>query len=429
DGNLLRDNTLYRNYNGLTVESSARNALVNNIVRQNNNGINFDDARRNHAINNTAFNNIKGIYLFLSENNTILGNTIAENYVGILITVSSLNALSHNTVTNNSAYGIQISAMWRDIWPDYEEEDASHGNMVWLNVVAASGEANGYDDDEGNQWDNGAIGNYWGDFSGEDERPRDGIGDHPYAIAGGAGAQDRFPLVGFPSSDHFPPRIDHPHDIFLEENTRGHTLTWHASDANPDAFMLWRNGIGIENGTWQGGQLAFKIDSLALGLGVHNFTLWINDTSGYWAHDTVHVIVTNTKIAASPQIIMIAAGVAIICAGVLIISTIKAREQQNLERLSQEIKLMVQQFQETVNGIIPPTDLQELREVSQTIHPQFEKCKAAISTARSHAVQKWLPAFLRADLVPLERLATQMNSTYTEFTRAYLKWVEELMDE
>ncbi|MFX0114215.1 MAG: right-handed parallel beta-helix repeat-containing protein, partial [Candidatus Hodarchaeota archaeon] len=263
DSNFLSTNNLYNNYNGLMVESSANNTFTNNTVHRNDNGIYFIDSGSNQLINNIVFRNFRGIQLLRSEDNIIFGNAIDVNYQGILLRHSDFNTLSYNYIKNSSLYGIQISL--------------STSNILWFNVLALNDEANAYDSSNRNQWDNGALGNYWDDYLGEDENPRDGIGDNPYAIPGEGGTQDHFPLMDLPGSDPFPPFINHPADIIYEENTRGNTINWQASDANPDAFMLWRNGICIKNGTWPGGQLIFKIDSLLFG--VHNFTVRINDTS------------------------------------------------------------------------------------------------------------------------------------------------------
>lgn len=47
--------------------------------------------------------------------------------------------------------------------------------------VISNGWENAFDDGVDNQWDNGAIGNYWSDYSGKDTND-DGIGDTPYTI-------------------------------------------------------------------------------------------------------------------------------------------------------------------------------------------------------------------------------------------------------
>lgn len=417
DSNFLHDNNIYSNYNGLFVEASEYNTLANNVVHQNDIGIDFADSRSNQVIDNTVFDNFWGIYLVRSDENIIFGNTIDENGRGVQLEYSSFNTFDHNSITNSSEYGILILS--------------STNNLLWANVLAVNGKANAYDSGERNKWDNGAIGNYWDDYIGEDKSPRDGIGDTPYGVAGYAGAQDRFPLIGLPGSESLPPRIDHPPDIVYEENTRGHTITWQTFDANPDSFMLWLNGISIENGSWQGGQLVFKIDRLPFG--VHNFTLGVNDTSGDWSHDTIHVTVTNPKIAASSFIIMIATGTAMLSIGTLVasrgFSRRKTGQRRDLKRQLQQINLQLQQFQKVVNSLSPPATLQELGEILQDVHPRFERCKSTINENRLAMTRKWLPSFLRPDVAPLERLVRSLNETYTQFTQQYLKWAEELMDE
>ena len=65
-------------------------------------------------------------------------------------------------------------------------------SVVWNNNLVANS-LQAYDDG-GNAWDGGyaAGGNYWSDYTGVDENG-DGIGDSPYAIAGGS--QDNYPLM------------------------------------------------------------------------------------------------------------------------------------------------------------------------------------------------------------------------------------------
>lgn len=89
------------------------------------------------------------------KDNTFIDNT----YHGIkLLLGSSLNLIYNNEFIDNNGGGIQA-----------------------------------YDNGTNNQWDNGAIGNYWSDYSGADAND-DGIGDTPYNITGVAGSADRYPI-------------------------------------------------------------------------------------------------------------------------------------------------------------------------------------------------------------------------------------------
>ena len=60
-----------------------------------------------------------------------------------------------------------------------------HNNFI-ENVIQASAE------NSDNQWDDGAEGNYWSDYTGLDV-DGDGIGDSPYII--GPNVVDQFPLM------------------------------------------------------------------------------------------------------------------------------------------------------------------------------------------------------------------------------------------
>jgi len=97
-----------------------------------------------------------GIYV-TSSYNTLIGNTVSNNSIGIYMYSSSYNTLYQNNLFSNTDY-------------------------------------NAYDYNGNNQWDSGSKGNYYSDYTGTDSNG-DGIGDTPYNISGGAGAQDRYPLM------------------------------------------------------------------------------------------------------------------------------------------------------------------------------------------------------------------------------------------
>ncbi len=120
--------------------------------------------------NNASSNNGSGVYISDSSNNNTLSNSIASNndYSIFLWLSNNNNRIYHNNFINNT-------------------------NQA-------------YDDFGGtNSWDNGypSGGNFWSNYTGTDnfsgsahsQPGSDGIGDTPYSISGGAGAQDRYPFM------------------------------------------------------------------------------------------------------------------------------------------------------------------------------------------------------------------------------------------
>jgi len=87
------------------------------------------------------------------------------------------------------------------------------------------------------------------------------------------------------------PEIDSPIDITYLEGVTGATVTWSPSDLNPSTHTIYRDGIIIRTGPWDGLHLTVNVDGLLTG--VHNFTLVVEDTSGNSAKDTVLVTVTS----------------------------------------------------------------------------------------------------------------------------------------
>lgn len=123
-----------------------------------------------------------GINLYFAGNNTLADNVATGNGFGIYLgDFSQNNTVRNNTVRENS-YGIYIDL-------------GSYGNTIYLNDLQDNTDHNAYDFDTDlislNQWDDGQIGNYYGDNSCRDS-DGNGICDEEYGVPGGTSA-DRFP--------------------------------------------------------------------------------------------------------------------------------------------------------------------------------------------------------------------------------------------
>lgn len=93
-------------------------------------------------------------------------------------------------------------------------------------------------------------------------------------------------------TDTTDPTIDSPEDITYEFSSTNNNVIWKARDANHDAYVAYHNGSVLETDNWDGTNITIDIDGFALG--IHNLTLFVNDTSGNSIVDTVFVTVEDT---------------------------------------------------------------------------------------------------------------------------------------
>jgi len=196
------------NHAGLYVLADYTNCN-DNIIIDNHEGLRLVKSNGNNLQANTIRDNTYGLVFYeKAHGSQIDGNIIMSNdQHGIYIQgVSTWNTINENIVSNNGGDGIHIDSI-------------SKGNIITFNQIKenkvgayCSGYASGnflhhnsFLDNEMNAWDNSVDswdddypsgGNYWSDYTGDDE-DSDGIGDIPYYIPGGDNI-DRYPLVHQP---------------------------------------------------------------------------------------------------------------------------------------------------------------------------------------------------------------------------------------
>ena len=89
------------------------------------------------------------------------------------------------------------------------------------------------------------------------------------------------------------PIIDHPADISYDLGTTGHTITWTATDIDPDTYIITLDGTNADSGTWiSGSPISINVDGLSLG--DHLYTIVVSDQAGNVVTDIVEVTVTDT---------------------------------------------------------------------------------------------------------------------------------------
>lgn len=169
-------------------------------------GIVLDGSLNCLVYGNTLKNRVCGIWLYRSQNITLTRNAISESGdSGIQIDQASDNVISENTLTNNTI-GIWINGATNTAFHANNLTDNTLYGIMFSQAYTSTGNifySNNFINNpqqiatygQHSTWDNGAMGNYWSDYAGNDLN-HDGIDDTPYVID--ANNTDRNPLA-FPA--------------------------------------------------------------------------------------------------------------------------------------------------------------------------------------------------------------------------------------
>ncbi|MHA1612381.1 MAG: NosD domain-containing protein, partial [Promethearchaeota archaeon] len=256
----------------------SNNSLTENTVKNNtDDGIYLDTSEKNHLSGNFASDNGgNGIYLKLSIDNTLSGNTAYKNIKSgmYLYLRNHNNSITGNILNNNTQYGIYLN--------NRNNDSTIFGNDIFDNQNAQALEET---ECFNNQWDNGSIGNYWGqNYSTKYPlATNDGfIWDTPYEIDGDGLGVDHFPLVRAPLFTH------KPEDFSADEGYTGLTVYWTVTDLHPTNYSIELDGTEVVSPTtWASGLVITYEVSNGMLQGDYNLTLFVFDEDGNMAQDTV----------------------------------------------------------------------------------------------------------------------------------------------
>ena len=101
--------------------------------------------------------------------------------------------------------------------------------------------------------------------------------------------------------DDTAPQITSPDDINYVEGATGYNITWTIIELHPASFVVYRNGVEIDGGPWDGSAIVIFVDGLAIG--DYNYTLVVFDESGNNSTDTVWVYVASAITDTTPPTI------------------------------------------------------------------------------------------------------------------------------
>ncbi|OLS22564.1 MAG: hypothetical protein HeimC3_30100 [Candidatus Heimdallarchaeota archaeon LC_3] len=89
------------------------------------------------------------------------------------------------------------------------------------------------------------------------------------------------------------PEITPEKDRTIVYEITGNTISWNVGDNNPSIYNITQNGVGIANGTWTNYvPISVSIDGLELG--VYTIVLYVNDTDGNSASDSISISVVES---------------------------------------------------------------------------------------------------------------------------------------
>ncbi|MHA1520524.1 MAG: NosD domain-containing protein [Promethearchaeota archaeon] len=336
---VFKNNASYNSQYGISLaSSSSNNTLSGNTACFNLElGIFLYQLGNNNTLseNNVNYNSGYGIWIYnLCNNNNVFRNNVSYNGAGIALTSVGNNTLSWNNITHNTGYGISLSSsssnntfFWNNVSHNtgtgislasssssntlsWNTVSNNHGygiflassskNTICVNIFLENifGATNCYNTSD-NSWDNGTLGNYWGDYQENYPAATNNLTtwNIPYQID--ANNTDYFPLVTMDASEgeNANTTISHPVDMNFIVGSAENILEWTLSDITiQDPFYtIYLDGTLFETDSWTPGvPILITLDTLDILLsGIYIFSIVAVDGLGGNISDNVKVTVWN----------------------------------------------------------------------------------------------------------------------------------------
>ncbi|MHA1908608.1 MAG: hypothetical protein ACW98Y_15005 [Candidatus Thorarchaeota archaeon] len=94
--------------------------------------------------------------------------------------------------------------------------------------------------------------------------------------------------------DGTPPFSFHPSDLTIESGSTGNIISWEVYDESTTAYMIFRNGTSVLNGTWSGDAHFVNVSIGELSMGVYEYLAVFTDAGGNYTEDSVIVSVIDS---------------------------------------------------------------------------------------------------------------------------------------
>ena len=140
-----------------------------------------------------------GYWFVMAENSTLVRSETWNTGLGLFGIYSNHTTVEDSNFVNGTGYGLTTNGGWLRVANSSFQDNAVAVNLtsetflsqLSCNRFNTSAAVHAQDWGTGNLWDNGAVGNYWDDYSGIDGNG-DNIGDTPYVFSNN---QDDYPLM------------------------------------------------------------------------------------------------------------------------------------------------------------------------------------------------------------------------------------------
>jgi hypothetical protein len=103
-------------------------------------------------------------------------------------------------------------------------------------------------------------------------------------------------MITFRIYENVTPIIEGPEPVEFTFSETGYSLSWNITEENPSMYDIRKNNESLANGTIDPDEPFIEYSLDGLEIGVHNFTLYVNDTSGNTATHSVLVTVLGDSV-------------------------------------------------------------------------------------------------------------------------------------